>query len=54
MNIEEIWKDIFPGYVFDFFFQDELYNRQYQADLRFGTIFLAFTLLAIVLGKVKV
>lgn len=46
-KVEEKWKDVFPGYVFDFYFQDELYNRQYQADLRFGTIFLLFTFLAI-------
>jgi len=46
-EIEKTWKEVFPSYVFDFHFQDEMYNRQYQADLKFGSIFLIFTLLSI-------
>lgn len=40
----------FPGDVFDSFFLDEYFNRQYQADQQFGNIFGLFTLLAIIVA----
>jgi putative ABC transport system permease protein len=45
--IETEWKKIFPGNPFDYFFLNEFYNRQYQADQRFGKIFGVFSALAI-------
>ena len=49
-QIEKNWKNVFPGYAFDYFFQDDMYYQQYQAELKFGTIFLVFTILAISLA----
>lgn len=44
---QEVWNETFPESPFDYFFADEFFNNQYQADLKYGTIFGTFTLLAI-------
>jgi putative ABC transport system permease protein len=49
-QIETQWKQVFPGYQIDHFFQDDMYNRQYQADLKFGAIFMLFTIISISLA----
>jgi len=46
-SFEREYKDIFPGNAFNYFFLDDYFNRQYQADQRFGNIFGLFTALAI-------
>ncbi len=44
---ETIWKEVFPGNPFHYFFLDDHYNKQYQADQQFGNIFGIFSGLAI-------
>ena len=46
-SFEKTYKNIFAGYAFEYFFLDDYFNRQYQADQRFGNIFSLFTGLAI-------
>lgn len=46
-SFERTYKDLFPGNAFEYFFLDDYFNRQYQADQRFGNIFSLFTGLAI-------
>ncbi|MDN5211340.1 ABC transporter permease [Fulvivirgaceae bacterium BMA12] len=46
-HIEKTYKSFFPGNPFDYFFLDDAFNKQYQADVQFGNLFLAFTTLAI-------
>ncbi|MDL5051544.1 ABC transporter permease [Oscillatoria amoena NRMC-F 0135] len=46
-NLELQWKEFFPGNPFNFFFLDDYYNQQYQADQQFGTVFGLFSALAI-------
>ncbi len=46
-KFENDWKELFPGNPFNFFFLDEKYNNQYQADQQFGEIFGVFAGLAI-------
>ncbi|MEX2595036.1 MAG: ABC transporter permease [Anditalea sp.] len=46
-HIESAYKSVFPGDPFDYFFLDDNFNRQYQADLQFQNLFTAFSLLAI-------
>jgi putative ABC transport system permease protein len=41
------WKELFPGNPFNYFFLDEHYNKQYQADQQFGIVFGIFSALAI-------
>lgn len=45
-QLEDIWKEIFPGNPFNYQFLDEFFNRQYHADQQFGKVFTLFSLLA--------
>jgi len=49
-KFESDWKELFPGNPFNFFFLDDKYNRQYQADQQFGEIFGVFAGLAIIIA----
>ncbi len=46
-HIESVYKEIYPGNAFEYVFLDDEFNNQYRADLQFGKLFLAFTMLAI-------
>jgi len=46
-TFEKEWKATFPGHPFTYFFLDDHYNQQYQADQQFGKIYGAFSSLAI-------
>jgi putative ABC transport system permease protein len=48
--IREAYATSFPYNAFDYFFLDDHFNRQYQNDRRFGTIFGVFTALAIIIA----
>lgn len=49
-EIEAAWKNIAPGLPFVYFFADEAYNKQYIAQERFGTLFICFAIIAIVIS----
>ncbi|MEO9482803.1 MAG: ABC transporter permease [Ekhidna sp.] len=49
-NMQSNWEDAFGNKVFDFFFLDDFYNEQYQAEVKFGSIFGLFALLAILVA----
>ena len=42
-SIEQIWKSSFPENAFQYFFLDELIDRQYKSDLQFGKIIAIFS-----------
>ena len=46
-SVETTYKHIFSGDPFEYFFLNEYFNNQYQADERFGRVFSLFTVLAI-------
>lgn len=46
-SIENTWKSILPADPFEYYFLDELFNNQYQAEEQFEDLFLSFALLAI-------
>ena len=46
-SIGSSYKTIFSGNPFEYFFLNEYFNNQYQADQRFGKVFSLFTILAI-------
>jgi len=46
-SIGSSYKTIFSGNPFEYFFLDEYFNNQYEADQRFGKVFSLFTILAI-------
>tara|TARA_Y100001980_G_C14556898_1_gene352716 strand:+ start:2619 stop:5126 length:2508 start_codon:yes stop_codon:yes gene_type:complete len=45
--IETKYNEFFPDDVFNYFFMNEFFNRQYQEEDRFGKVFLWFSALAI-------
>lgn len=48
--IASLYAQAFPDNAFDYFFLDEHFNTQYSGDVKFGTIFGSFTLIAIVIA----
>jgi putative ABC transport system permease protein len=46
-SIEKVWHRIIPNRPFSYTFVDELFDRQYRAEDRFGNLFLYFSVLAI-------
>ncbi|MBX3238591.1 MAG: ABC transporter permease [Chitinophagaceae bacterium] len=49
-EIETAYKAAFPGNPFEYFFQDDFFDRQYQGEQKLGDLFGAFTLLAILVA----
>ncbi len=49
-ELEKIWISHYPGNPFHYFFQDDFYNEQYQAEQRFSGLFLGSSLLAIIIA----
>jgi putative ABC transport system permease protein len=49
-EVEALYKKAFPGNPFEYFFLDEYFDRQYQADSRLGNVFGLFAVLAIVVA----
>lgn len=48
--VEGVWSELFPDMTFDSFFQDDDFNRQYQAEERLQRIFSLFSALAIIIA----
>ena len=48
--VQRVWRDTFPGSPFDYFFLDERFNAQYQADQQLGVLFSGFAGLAILIA----
>ncbi|HUB60312.1 MAG TPA: ABC transporter permease [Puia sp.] len=46
-GIEKAWRTIIPTRPFSYSFVDEMFDRQYRAEDRFGRLFLYFSVLAI-------
>lgn len=49
-RFENDWKEFFPGNPFNYFFLDDHYNKQYEADKQFGKVFGLFSGLAILIA----
>jgi len=48
--VESKYADLFPGELFNFFFLDQDFDKQYRAEVRLGTIFGVFTALGVVVA----
>jgi putative ABC transport system permease protein len=46
-SIKKTWAEVYPGTLFHYFFLDEKYDQQYQADTRFGKVIATFSTLAV-------
>jgi putative ABC transport system permease protein len=49
-QVEKQWKQIVPNLPLVYFFEDEAYNNQYISQLRFGRLFVCFSVLAILIS----
>lgn len=49
-RLEKVWHSVVPSASFDYFFQDEAFNRQYVAEQRLGSLFLIFSVFAIAIA----
>jgi putative ABC transport system permease protein len=49
-QVKTEWNKFFPGNTYEYFFLDDHFNDQYQADQRFGKVFGLFTGLAILVA----
>jgi putative ABC transport system permease protein len=50
VQIERKYKADFPDDAFSFYFLDDFYNSQYQAEQQFGKLFSMFSILAVLIG----
>jgi len=49
-QIEEKWSEIVPDIPLSYFFTDEAYNSMYNAEKRFGKLFICFVAIAIIIS----
>ena len=49
-KLESAWKNLEPSLPFIYFFADDAYNHQYIAQQRFGSLFICFAIIAIVIS----
>ena len=49
-ELAKIWNAHYPGNPFEYFFLDNYYNKQYEAEQRFSGLFLASSLLGIIIA----
>lgn len=50
VTIQNTWKSIFPDNAFDYFFLDEQYRQQFNADIQVGNVSTFFAVLAIAIA----
>ncbi len=48
--IEETWNEVNPDFAFEYFFVEDTFARLYEAEQRFGRIFVSFAALAVVIA----
>jgi putative ABC transport system permease protein len=51
-QLEPLWKKHFPGYDFNYFFLNENFAKQYQAEQRLATVFALFAVITIVIAAI--
>lgn len=49
-SVEAAYEEVFPGSTFSYFFLDDTFNQQYQAETQFGKVFGVFAGLAILVA----
>lgn len=49
--IENTFKEVSPGYPYSYNFLDESFANEYQADIRMGTVFTYFTIIAFIIAS---
>lgn len=51
-SVQDLWKKTFPGYDFNYFFLDQDFEKQYQAEHRLANVFTLFAIVTIVIAAI--
>jgi putative ABC transport system permease protein len=51
-SVQELWAKNFPGYDFNYFFLDQDFEKQYQAEQRLAKVFGLFAIITIVIAVI--
>jgi putative ABC transport system permease protein len=51
-SLEQLWKKNFPSYDFNYFFLDEKFEQQYQAEQRLANVFFVFSVITILIALI--
>lgn len=51
-SVQDVWKKTFPGYDFNYFFLDQDFEKQYQAEQRLANVFTLFAIVTIVIAAI--
>lgn len=51
-HIENTFRSVFPNDPYESYFLDQAFEKQYNADVKFGKLFFVFTIIAIVLATI--
>lgn len=51
-TVQNVWKKTFPGYDFNYFFLDQDFEKQYQAEERLANVFTLFAIVTIVIAAI--
>lgn len=51
-SVQNLWKKTFPGYDFNYFFLDQDFEKQYQAEQRLANVFSLFAVVTILIAAI--
>lgn len=51
-SVQNIWTKTFPGYDFNYFFLDQDFEKQYQAEQRLANVFTLFAVITIIIAAI--
>jgi putative ABC transport system permease protein len=51
-SLNDLWTKTFPGYDFDYFFLDQDFENQYQAETKLANVFAAFASITMVIAMI--
>jgi putative ABC transport system permease protein len=49
-TIEKLYRELFPGNPFDYFFADEAYDKQYEQEKALGSLFIVASIVAVLIA----
>ena len=50
-KVKEIWQSQYPDWPFEYYFADDHFYREYEAEQKFGGLIFSFSLMALVIGS---
>jgi putative ABC transport system permease protein len=49
-QVGSLWNQMFPGFDYNYFFLDENFEKQYQAEVRLGNVFTLFAVITVLIA----